>query len=232
LTVTKPFAEGFLKRWPQLPRSKFSVITNGYDEEDFINILTPKRPRSKKFTMVHIGSFLAIRTPKYFLEGLRLLLEEVPSLQKKIQVLFAGRWEARDERLINDMKLTDIIKLKDYISHQEAISQLYNSDVLLLILAGTETGVYPGKIFEYLAAAVPILALVPKDGIAAELIKTTRAGMVVNHNDIGNIKKAILTMYQQHTDGNLAINPDHSVINKFERKRLTKSLAATLDQVL
>ena len=36
-----------------------------------------------------------------------------------------------------------------------------------------------GKVFEYLAAERPILAVVPPDGAAAELIRETGAGVVV-----------------------------------------------------
>ena len=52
-------------------------------------------------------------------------------------------------------------------------------------------GVLSGKVFEYLAAGRPILAVVPPDGAAAELIRETRAGTVVAPNDVDGIRTAL-----------------------------------------
>ncbi|MDZ7795650.1 MAG: hypothetical protein U5N56_00770 [Candidatus Marinimicrobia bacterium] len=58
---------------------------------------------------------------------------------------------------------------------------MISSDILLLMIGSYENskGVYTGKIFEYIYSGVPILAIAPKDGVASELIKKTRTGIVV-----------------------------------------------------
>ena len=48
-----------------------------------------------------------------------------------------------------------------------------------------------GKVFEYLAAERPILALVPPDGAAAELIREAGAGVVVAPDDVEGIEAAL-----------------------------------------
>ena len=48
-----------------------------------------------------------------------------------------------------------------------------------------------GKVFEYLAAERPILAVVPPDGAAAELIRETGAGVVVAPDDIDGIEREL-----------------------------------------
>ena len=231
VTVTKPFADGFCQKYHEVSRDKFSIITNGYDADDFSSIPSVNR-KSHKFTIVHTGSFFALRAPKYFLKALRLLLDEIPSLKEDIEVVFAGRLEARDERIIHDLGLEDVVKLMGYISHQEAISLLSNSDVILLILASAESSVYPGKIFEYLAIGKPVLALVPPDGISAGLIRKTKTGVVVNPEDVTTIKNEIRRMYEQYKKRTLAVNPDLSVIRQYERKTLTRDLAVVLNEVV
>ena len=231
VTVTKPFADGFSHKYHQVSRDKFNVITNGYDANDFSSILSVSQ-RSHKFTIVHTGSFFALRTPKYFLKALRLLLDETPLLKEDIEVVFAGRLEASDKRIIHDLGLEDVVKLMCYVSHQEAISLLSNSDMILLILANTESSVYPGKIFEYMAIGKPVLTLAPTDGIAAALIRKTKTGVVVNSEDVTAIKNEIRKMYEQYKEGILAINPDLSIIRQYERKALTKDLAVILNEVV
>ena len=50
-----------------------------------------------------------------------------------------------------------------------------------------------GKVFEYLAAERPILAVVPPDGAAAELIRDAGAGVVVAPDDVDGMAAALAT---------------------------------------
>lgn len=232
LTVTQAFADGFSQKYNQVPHNKFKVITNGYDADDFLKIPSATKRKNRKFTIVHTGSFLGLRTPKFFLNALKLLLDETPSLRKNVEVIFAGRLETKDTTTICDLGLEDVVKLVGYVSHQEALSLLSNSDVILLILASVEKGVYPGKIFEYLAVGKPVLALVPQNSIAAELIEKTKTGAIVDSEQVTSIKDVIRRMYERYKDKTLTIHPDLSVVEQYERKRLTRDLSATFNQVL
>ena len=48
-----------------------------------------------------------------------------------------------------------------------------------------------GKVFEYIAVGRPILAVVPPDGAAAELIRETGAGVVAPPDDPTAIRAAL-----------------------------------------
>jgi glycosyltransferase involved in cell wall biosynthesis len=65
--------------------------------------------------------------------------------------------------------------------------------LLLLIpdAGGRGRGVLSGKVFEYVAVGRPILAAVPPDGAAAELIRETGAGVVVPPDDPAAIREAL-----------------------------------------
>ena len=60
-----------------------------------------------------------------------------------------------------------------------------------------------GKVFEYLAAERPILALVPPDGAAAELIRETGAGVVAPPDDVEAIKAALAELHERFANGGL-----------------------------
>jgi glycosyltransferase involved in cell wall biosynthesis len=60
-----------------------------------------------------------------------------------------------------------------------------------------------GKLFEYLAAGRPILALVPPDGAASDLVRAADAGIVVAPDDVGAIKSAIEELVQRWRSGTL-----------------------------
>lgn len=124
------------------------------------------------------------------------------------------------------------MQLVGIVSHQRCIEYMTGSDVLLLTIGvypGAE-GTYTGKIFEYLAMKKPILALVP-EGVAADLIRSSRAGIVVEPENVDAIKQAVYNMYLKYKQKELKINPDLSIIERFDRIRLTKGLACILDEL-
>jgi glycosyltransferase involved in cell wall biosynthesis len=63
--------------------------------------------------------------------------------------------------------------------------------------------VLSAKVFEYLAAERPILAVVPPDGAAAELIRETRAGVVVAPEDVDAIREALVRLEGDWRSGKL-----------------------------
>ena len=84
------------------------------------------------------------------------------------------------------------------------------SDVLLLLIpeaGGRGRGVLSGKVFEYLAAERPVLAVVPTDGAAAELVLDTGAGIVAGPDDVAGIRDALRELHARWREGRLDGTP-------------------------
>jgi glycosyltransferase involved in cell wall biosynthesis len=64
-----------------------------------------------------------------------------------------------------------------------------------------------GKIYEYLAAERPILAVVPPDGAAAELVRNTGAGVVVASDDVDGVREALIDLHRRWRAGSLNGTP-------------------------
>jgi glycosyltransferase involved in cell wall biosynthesis len=64
--------------------------------------------------------------------------------------------------------------------------------------------VLSGKVFEYIASGRPILAAVPPDGAAADLIRRTGAGVVAPADDVDALREAIVELDRRFRDGGLA----------------------------
>ncbi|HSF83878.1 MAG TPA: hypothetical protein VLA49_21795, partial [Anaerolineales bacterium] len=88
--------------------------------------------------------------------------------------------------------------------------------------------VMTGKIYEYLAARKPILALSPP-GVASELIKEAQAGVIVEPDDLTGISAQIDHYYRCWEKGIDNHNPKLEVIKQYDRRRLTAKLANLLD---
>jgi len=131
--------------------------------------------------------------------------------------------------LVKEYKLHDIVKLVGYLAHKRTLEFMINSDVLLLLIASEEAieekmgpPMVPGKLYEYLAAKRPILALVP-EGAAANIVRSTKSGIVVPPEDVNLTKQAILNFFQEWKRGSLGTI--QSDITKYDRRALTEELA-------
>src|SRR5262249_30247054 len=108
---------------------------------------------------------------------------------------FVGDFRSTDREWAAN--ILDRMELIPYAPHRRSLELQRDSEALLLLIpdaAGRGRGVLSGKVFEYLAAGRPILAVVPPDGAAAELIRETGAGAVVAPDDVDGIERELTAM--------------------------------------
>ena len=196
------------------------VITNGFDDVDFDN----KISLDKKFTFTHIGLMNADRNPKLLWKVFAELIKEDARFKVDLQINLIGKVSSEVVQDIKALGLFNQLKLTEYLPHNEVLQHQNSAQVLLLAVNNVPSskGIITGKIFEYLQAKRPILAIAPTDGDLAEIINTTNSGVVVDFSDKETLKKSILKYYQGFKEGNLKIQSKN--IDQFHRKNLTKQL--------
>jgi glycosyltransferase involved in cell wall biosynthesis len=92
--------------------------------------------------------------------------------------------------------------------------------------------VLSGKVYEYLAAGRPILAVVPPDGAAAELVRETGAGVVAAPDDVEGIRDALLELHRRHPNGGLpAVELDPSDEERLSRRARVEEMAELMREV-
>ena len=119
----------------------------------------------------------------------------------------------------------------DYVSHNEVVEYQKKSQVLLLIVNNVPSskGIITGKIFEYLMAKRPVMAIAPKNGDLAEIINNSNAGSVIEFNDKNALKNSILQLYSQFKNGDLIVASNN--VNQYHRKELTKKVAEIIVEI-
>ena len=86
--------------------------------------------------------------------------------------------------------------------------------------------------FEYLAAERPILAVVPPDGAAAELIREADAGVVVAPDDVAGMAAALRSLHDRWRAGTLDGAPlSEEWRRKVARRSRSEELARLLEEV-
>ena len=228
--ITSLYRSNFLNKYPDTLQEKCITITNGYDPDDFINV---KVIKSDKFIISHLGSLYGRRSPSFFLEALINAIKERETLETDIEVKFVGGSSKEYWDIANKYGLDGIVREVGYVPHEKAIKCMVDSTCLLLVIgAGRKNKeIFTGKIFEYVASRTPIIATVPLDGVAADLIKETNSGLVLDTNDVNGIKTAILEFYDKWKEGKLKIDSNSELIKKYSRKELTKKLAEIFDDI-
>ena len=231
ITVSDPLCARLKETHPSVNPEKFQVIANGYDREEFVSEV---KHEDKRFSIGHVGSLYAGQTPRHFLQALGLLKREKPDLGKNTTVTFVGGTDRDNkrilEKLVKSLQLQDVVTIKEAVSHKKAIGHMLRFDVLLLVIGKENEGCLTGKIYEYLAAQKPILALVD-DGPARDLIRESQGGVAVDPENIEKIKEAVLNYYERYRKGSLKVQPKTEVVNRFQRKRLTQQLAHVFDEL-
>ena len=179
------------------PRGRLMTIANGSDFDDFAGL---EYRRTERFRLTHTGSFFGHRDPKPFLRALRA------SGLDDVKVRFVGDFRPADREFLESLELGERVELVDYVPRRESLRLQRDSDALLLLIpeaGGRGRGVLSGKVFEYLAAERPILAVVPPDGAAAQLIRDTGAGVVAPPLDEDAIRDALVSLHTQWQRGEL-----------------------------
>jgi glycosyltransferase involved in cell wall biosynthesis len=164
-----------------------TVIANGVDFDDFDRL---DYARHDRFTLVHAGSFFGHRTPRPLLTAVHDLLGRRPDLAGRIQVRFVGDLRESDRVWARTLDIADAWQETGFLPYQRSVAEQRGADALALLIphaGGRGDSVLSGKVFEYLAARRPILAAVPPDGIAADLIRRMGAGTIVDPEDVAGM---------------------------------------------
>lgn len=216
-----------------LKGDNFYVIPNGYDVEDFVNYDLTKRT-NPKLTMVYTGALYGRRKPDTFFQAIKELKDEGKIDGSKVLVRLIGNYHKdKLQGQIDSYGLTDQFEIVGYVPHNVCIKHQLDADVLVLI-EGCGRGsdaFYTGKIFEYMNTGRPVLAVLPENGAAADLVRESKIGVVAHTENVEAIKTAIKGYYDKWLEGRLDFEPDRSVIERFERKELTKALAQVFDKL-
>ena len=224
LTVSNSLKKEFSKT-----AKKVAVITNGFDSEVY---LKDTQKLSSKFSISHVGLLPKQSNPTILWEALKEISEENPQFLKDLEINLTGNVNDVTLQGLKDIGLDNNLVLNGYVSHKAAIELQQQAQVLLLLIPKTvnSQGIITGKIFEYLQAKRPILAIGPEDGDLAAILNNTNAGFIVGFEEKLKLKTVILELYNKYKNGNLAV--DSSNIEQYHRKNLTEKLSVTIKELI
>lgn len=215
--------------------AQVDCVYNGFDPDDFSSPATPSyfMQTSGTVRLAYLGTLWALTTIAPLVRAMILLSKTEPEAAARIRLVVVGRRMPAEQKLLDQLRQLHLqVEEHDYVDHSEAIAIMSAADQLCVTLAdlpGAER-VLPAKVFEYLAARRPILAIAPR-GELWEILQRFSESSTFAPADISGIT-AYLRALVCRTDkvANPGIRP--RAAQEFERlsqtRRLAEILAATL----
>lgn len=222
----------YSERFPEIPKSHWTVIENGYDEEDFAAAESAARPRSARggrIVLVHSGVLYPVaRDPSCFFAALSDLRRSgrISSANLKI-VLRACGSEALYGPQLRSMEIDDIVFLEPPISHKDSLVEMLGADGLLIFQAANCNWQIPAKVYECLRAKRPIFAMTDQAGDTAVLLRSAGVRSIAALDSKDDIAAGLMDFLDLVRSGaNEGPFPE-----KYSRRARTQELAALLDTV-
>ncbi len=159
------------------------------------------------------------------------LVKQNPHFASELKIQLIGKADLIVKKSINNCELNDYISYEEFIPHDQTLGLLSSATVLLLCINNTPNAgsILTNKFFEYLSAHRPILAFGPADGDASAILTETGAGKIFRYNDVLELKKHILGLFELYSQHNLKI--ESRDIERFTRKNLTHELSKLLNML-
>jgi glycosyltransferase involved in cell wall biosynthesis len=208
---------------------KIVTVTNGYDPETFEG-LSRSRP-AERWTLVHPGELYAGRNPRFLMEALGCLLSDWPADRPRplLRLLGGGRnLDASFGEELRRLGLEEVVAREGHVPYRVALQAMIDADVLVLLDSmGRTTGV-PAKLYEFLGAGRPILALAePQSDTASVLVSSGVEYRMARPDDVPGIVGALRELADLPRD----IEPAEGRL-RFTRERLTGRLVEMLDRLV
>lgn len=211
-------------------RDDIFVIPNGYDDADFS--FRDEVALDRDFTVVHIGSMNKDRNPFGLWQALKEALNESEELNTRLRIRLIGPVDFSVRESIETSGLSSVTEFIDFVPHAEAVTLEQQSQILLLMINNSPNArtIIPGKLYEYLGAGRPILAIGPKDSDSAKVVQLTKGGVVHEYNDIPGLKARIFEYFELFKKGKLKGTAEG--LDKFTRRSLAEEYARVLNELV
>ena len=232
--VTPGAARTYRARYPEAS-DRIVVIENGFDADSFEG-LAEDRSRNEplnpgKVTLVHSGIvYPSERDPAQLFAAMRQMVERGALRRGDLRIRFrAAGHDARLRALARENGVEDLIEILPPVPYRAALEEMIRADGLLVLQAANCNDQIPAKLYEYLRAGTPIIALTDPRGDTAGVLRDAGIGESARLDSADEIA-ALLPRFVAAVRENRVPRADTGYVAGASRRQRAASLAALLDQ--
>lgn len=234
--TTPGAAEMYGDRYSPDVRSKITTIANGFDEDEFAGVSPLSRssmPEDRPLTLLHSGLlYPEARDPRPLFAALAELHQRNEVTPHTLRIVFRGSGhETRFRSSVRDLGIDGIVSFEPVIPYAQALGEMMRADGLLVLQGSNCNAQIPAKLYEYLRAGRPILALTDRAGDTASVLIQEGIDTIAPLDSKDRIAAALRDFLKKIREGT-ALLPEAPAIQRHSRKARTQELAIVLDAVV
>jgi glycosyltransferase involved in cell wall biosynthesis len=220
VAVNRSSRDEIRKRYPAQAERKFQVVPNGYDPEVFAGF-TPQSHASPNMVVTHVGTVYKTASPRFYLDAVDSLPDEI---RRQVETRFVGRVAESELALMEGRR--GKVTLLGFMPQAEALKYMADTDYLLLTMTNDIS--VPGKVFEYMAAGKPILAVTSPGNEVDQILGETSAGISAPPNDAAAIRAMLIRAFEAWRNGTKLVEGDGESVRRYERPRLVEEYGSLM----
>jgi len=233
ITINRSIKEKLVARHQDiLNLNGVKVFTQGFDNEDFDKYSKTYNPNQEKMSWIYTGIFYENNTPAPLYKALALLKQTNPEIFSNIIFHMVGYVQRDFQNQTKALQISEIFEYHDYVEHPAVIEWLSQADALWLSLGigkNYET-ISTGKIFEYIGAQKPILAIIPNND-ASKILRQMASAKIVDPGMTEEIKNSIIEMYKNWKTKESVPKNDAKLVEQYERRFIASQLAKEFNMI-
>ncbi len=214
-------------------------LSSGFDPDDFKDLPEEVRLDDDCFNIVFTGRFgLSDKYNRvdFFFEAVRMLVRDkkkskhLKHLKKMIKIHLVGEYRKEELKELKDLIDEEIIVLHGFVKQRKSLAFQRAADLLLIITLPDRRSSTSAKIFEYLYAGKPILALTYKT-VLEDIVNETKTGWNVHPQQpeaIADLLYRIVTDIDFYN----AVKPDQEKIERYSVKNQLEALHCLLEKIV
>jgi glycosyltransferase involved in cell wall biosynthesis len=227
VAVSQPWADDLHSLHRRKPAHS---IPNGFDPAE---VNTAPAKLTDKFTISYTGNlYPGKQSPAPLFAALRDLVTGASMEASDMEVRFYGPEAGWIDKQAEHYGLTGVVRQFGMVPREIALNKQRESQLLLLLKwsGGQQRGLYTAKIFEYLAARRPVIAVGGFPDVVDQLLDETKAGVSGQTGE--EIKALLVQLYREYKlTGAVSYAGDATEINKYSYREMAKRYAAILDSL-
>jgi len=212
-------------------RKNIVPITLGFDSDDF----NDKKDNyiKNKLIITYAGNIKEKHNPEPLFKAIAELIYERKIERYEIELRFWGTIPDWIRNMIIKCQIEDIVKLNDLIPRKDIIPKLSESHLLLMLNWNDpqESGIHPGKLFDYLGAKVPILAIGEHKDVVTKVLQETKAGVQIN--EVDKLKKYLIEILMTFKEnGSIPYSPVAEAIERYSYKSIAERYVDLIESII
>lgn len=196
VTVTTQTLKDWLIERHGLQEDRVGVVYNVVPEQAAAK--APERPAKKPgeaLNILYAGAISAVQKPESILQAHALMEQSRPELKGRAQVEIYGPESPYFKLHMRD-QFGPGRRFGGFVPRRDLMERMSACDIGFLALsAPTYAYALPTKLFEYIAAGIPVLASLPQ-GAARQLIESSQIGLVADPGDTAGLARQLARLVE------------------------------------